>query len=286
MNRVAQAGLPVVFAAAGLLLLLTSVLVESASALAAAALITTLLLAAVADPPTRSRNPQRRVAGRFAAAIAALILGTISVIAAFSAGFSLPDRWVYVALAGGLASLALLAPLGALWRADLEIPILRSERTTLLRGSAVGLTLAVGVLIGAYVLPAVDTVVAVTFGLLAVLEGVALARPGGAGLRRVPTTDETRAVEAAIAHGPPEVIGFRRIVIRGTGGAEYLSVEARLRQRVSPERAVGVRTALESTIKAALPNLVVSVRLRVSDADDTPQRSRASVLPSAPWKAP
>ncbi len=286
MNRVAQAGLPVAFGVAGALLLLTSVLVESASALAAAALITTLLLAAVSDPPTRSRDPRRRAVGRLAAAFAALTLGTIAVIAAFSSGFTLPSDWGYVAIAGGVASLVLLAPLAALWRADLEIPILQSERTTLLRGAAVGLTLAVGVLVGAYVLPAVDTVVAVTFGLIAVLEGVALARPGGAGLRRVPTADETRAVEAAIAHGPPEVIGFRRIVIRGTGGAEYLSVEARLRQRVSPERSTGVRTALESTIKAALPNLVVSVQLRASDDDNVPLPTRASVLPSAPWKAP
>ena len=286
MNRVAQAGLPVAFALSGLLLLLTSVIVESASALGAAALITTLLLAAVADPPTRSRDPRRRAFGRVGAAIAALLLGTIAVIAALSDGFSLPTGWAYVALCGGVVALVLLTPLAALWRSDLEIPILRSERTTLLRGSAVGLTLAVGVLIGAYVLPAVDTFVAVAFGLLAVLEGVALARPGGAGLRRVPAADETRAVEAAIAHGPPEVIGFRRVVIRGTGGAEYLSVEALLRQKVSAERAVGIRTALESTIKSALPNLVVSVRLRVNEESTLPLSTGASVLPSAPWKAP
>ena len=286
MNRVAQAGLPVAFALSGLLLLLTSVIVESASALGAAALITTLLLAAVADPPTRSRDPRRRAFGRVGAAIAALLLGTIAVIAALSDGFSLPTGWAYVALCGGVVALVLLTPLAALWRSDLEIPILRSERTTLLRGSAVGLTLAVGVLIGAYVLPAVDTFVAVAFGLLAVLEGVALARPGGAGLRRVPAPDETRAVEAAIAHGPPEVIGFRRVVIRGTGGAEYLSVEALLRQKVSAERAVGIRTALESTIKSALPNLVVSVRLRVNEESTLPLSTGASVLPSAPWKAP
>lgn len=286
MNRVAQAGLPVAFALSGLLLLLTSVIVGSASALAAAALITTLLLAAVADPPTRTRDPRRRAFGRVAAAVAALVLATIAVIAALSAGFSLPSGWAYVALCGGVVALVLLAPLAALWRSNLEIPILRSERTTLLRGSAVGLTLAVGVLVGAYVLPAVDTFVAVVFGLLAVLEGVALARPGGAGLRRAPAPDETRAVEAAIAHGPPEVIGFRRVVIRGTGGAEYLSVEALLRQKVSAERAVGIRTALESTIKSALPNLVVSVRLRVSGDSNPTLSTGASVLPSAPWKAP
>lgn len=286
MNRVAQAGLPVSFALSGLLLLLTCVIVESASALGAAALITTLLLAAVADPPTRSQDPRRRAFGRVGAAIAALVLGTIAVIAALSAGLSPTTGWAYVALCGGVVALVLLAPLAALWRSNLEIPILRSERTTLLRGSAVGLTLTVGVLTSAYVLPAVDTFVAVAFGLLAVLEGVALARPGGAGLRRVPSPDETRAVEAAIAHGPPEVIGFRRVVIRGTGGAEYLSVEALLRQKLSAERSVGIRTALESTIKSALPNLVVSVRLRVQD-DSKPTRSTgATVLPSAPWKAP
>lgn len=286
MNRIAQAGLSVAFGVAGLLLLLTAVIVESASCLAAAALITTLLLAAVSDPPTRSANPRRRAVGRLAAAGAALVLGTIAVVAALSSGFSLPAGWVYVASAGGLASLVLIAPLAALWRSDLEIPILRSERTTLLRGSAVALTLAIGTLIGAAVLPAVDTVVAVGFGLIAVLEGVALARPGGAGLRRVPTAAEARAVEAAVAHGPAEVIGFRRIVIRGTGGAEYLSVEALLRQKTTVERAVGIRWTLESAIKAALPNLVVSVRLRVGDVTAAGPSTRASVLPSAPWKAP
>lgn len=286
MNRVAQAGLPVGFALSGLVLLVTSVLVGSASALAAAALITTLLLAAVADPPTRSRDPRRRAFGRVSAAIAALVLGTIAVIAALSAGFSLPIGWAYVALSGGIVALVLLAPLAALWRSSLEIPILRSERTTLLRGSAVGLSLAIGVLVGAYVQPAIDTFVAVAFGLVAVLEGVALARPGGAGLRRVPVPEETRAVEAAIAHGPPEVIGFRRVVIRGTGGAEYLSVEALLRQKVSGDRAVGIRWALESTIKSALPNLVVSVRVRVSDDSNPSLSTGGSVLPSAPWKAP
>lgn len=82
------------------------------------------------------------------------------------------------------------------------------------------------------------------------------------------------------------MIGFRRVVVRGTGGAEYLSVEALLRQKVAGERAVGIRTALESTIKSALPNLVVSVRLRVSEESNLPLSTRASVLPSAPWKAP
>ena len=122
MNRIAQAGLPVSFAVSGLLLLLTSVIVESASALAAAALITTLLLAAVADPPTRNRDPRRRAFGRVGAAIAALVLGTIAVIAALSAGFSLPTGWAYVALSGGVVALVLLAPLAALWRSNLEIP--------------------------------------------------------------------------------------------------------------------------------------------------------------------
>ncbi|MSO47808.1 MAG: hypothetical protein EXQ67_06965 [Thermoleophilia bacterium] len=284
MNRVAQAVLPVAFGLAGLVLLAAALAVESASALAAAALITTLMLAAVADPPTRSVAPRRRALGRITAAAAALTLGTISVVAGFSAGFGQSDDWAYVALAGGFAALVLLAPLAVLWRAQLELPILQSERTSFLRGAAVGLSLAVGVLIGFYVLPAVEAAVAVGFGLIAVLEGVALARPGGAGLRRVSTVDETRAVEAAIAHGPAEVIGFRRIVVRRTGGAEYLSVEALLRQKVTAARAVGIRTALESVIKSALPNLVISVRLRVADEAKPIRSTPASVLPSAPWK--
>ncbi|MEY4226687.1 MAG: hypothetical protein RL190_1444, partial [Actinomycetota bacterium] len=106
----------------------------------------------------------------------------------------------------------------------------------------------------------VDAVVGVAVGLLAALEGVALARPGGAGLRRVPTPDETRAVEDAIIHGPPEVAGHRRLIVRSTGGAQYLSVEVLLRRAVQPGRAQAIRAQLEHQIKAILPDLVVDVR--------------------------
>ena len=72
-------------------------------------------------------------------------------------------------------------------------------------------------------------------------------------------------VHAAVATGPPEVIGHRRVVIRSTGGAEYLSLEVLMRQRVAAGRAQEICSALEQSIKGALPDLVVSVRIRVGD---------------------
>lgn len=260
MRRRAGGALAAAYLVAGALLAAAAALFGSGSALAAAALLAALLLALVADPPAPTRDPRRRAAGRLGAAILALLLGTAGVVAALSAGFGLNPDWPLVAGAGALGALALGAATLVLGRADLDQPALASERTALLRGAAVALALALGVLIAAYVLPAVDAVVGVAFGLLAALEGVALARPGGAGLRRVPTPAESRAVEDAIIHGPPEVVGHRRLVVRTTGGAQYLSVEVLLRRAVQPGRAQAIRLQLERQIKVILPDLVVDVR--------------------------
>jgi divalent metal cation (Fe/Co/Zn/Cd) transporter len=214
----------------------------------------------VADPPAPARDPRRRAAARLAAAVLALALAVVGVVAALAAGFSLNADWPVVAGAGALgAGILAVAALG-LRRAGLERPVHGSERTALLRAAAICLALAAAALTAAYVLPAVDAVVGIGFGLLAALEGVALARPGGAGLRRVPTPQETGAVEAAIIHGPPEVAGHRRLVVRSTGGAQYLSVEVLLRRPVAPGRAQAIRDHLQHAIKQALPELVVDVR--------------------------
>ena len=260
MRRRAGGALALAFGLAGALLVAAAAAFGSGSALAAAGLLATLLLALVADPPAPARDPRRRAAGRLGAAALALLLGTAGVVASLAQGFSLNPDWPLVAGAGAVAALALGTAALVLRRGDLDQPVLASERTALLRAAAVGLALALGVLVAAYVLPAVDAVVGVAFGLLAALEGVALARPGGAGLRRVPTPAETRAVEDAIIHGPPEVAGHRRLVVRSTGGAQYLSVEVLLRRAVQPGRAQAIRVQLEHQIKAILPDLVVDVR--------------------------
>lgn len=265
MNRVATLGLPVAYGLAGLLLLALSLVTGSAGALAATVLLATLLLAQVADPPIGGASPRRRALGRVVAAVIALVLATVAMIAAIAAGLDLVARWQWVAVGSGVAALILLVPVLALGRVTLEVPILRSERTALTRGAAVAATLGAAMLIAGYVLPATAALIAVVFALIAVLEGVAMARPGGAGLRRLPTEDELAAVDAAIATGPPEVIGHRRVVVRSTGGAEYLSLEVLIRQRVIAGRAQEICSALEQSIKGALPDLVVSVRVRVGE---------------------
>ena len=265
MNRVATLGLPVAYGLAGLLLLALSLVTGSAGALAAAVLLATLLLAQVADPPIGGASPRRRALGRVVAAVIALVLATVAMIAAIAAGLDLVARWQWVAVGSGVAALILLVPVLALGRVTLEVPILRSERTALTRGAAVAATLGAAMLIAGYVLPATAALIAVVFALIAVLEGVAMARPGGAGLRRLPTEDELAAVDAAVATGPPEVIGHRRVVVRSTGGAEYLSLEVLIRQRVIAGRAQEICSALEQSIKGALPDLVVSVRVRVGE---------------------
>ncbi len=323
MNRAATLGLPVAYGLAGLLLLATSLLTGSATALAAAVLLTTLLLAQVADPPVETRDPRRRAIGRVAAAGVALVLSTVALIAALAAGFTLTEHWLLVAVAAGSASLILLLPVLTLSRVTLEVPLLRSERTTLTRGAATAAVLAGTMLVAGYVLPAVALVVAIAFALLAALEGVALARPGGAGLRRLPTASEQAAVDAAVATGPSEILGHRRIIVRSTGGAEYLSLEVLVRQRPTAERMRELRTVLEQSIRGALPDLVVSVQVRVGElpppgpedptrhldesrtqlfdeeatlwAEDQPteliedqptETVSDPVLPSAPWKRP
>ena len=137
-----------------------------------------------------------------------------------------------------------------------------------------------------------------------------MGRPGGAGIRRLPTPAEADAVEAAVATGPPEVVGHRRVVVRQSGGAEYLSVEVLLRTPAPAERMAEIRHRLERSIRGALPELVVSVRIRVGElpppepedetrlddtrpfdaeaGDEQPTEALAGpdtepVLPSAPW---
>ena len=265
MNRAALLGVPVAYALAGALLLATSLATGSATALAACALLAVLLVARVADPPVTGSDPRLRVPARVAAAAAALALAVVAAIAAVAQGLDLEPRWPLVAAAGGAAALLLLAPLPILHRASLEAPVVRSERTSLTRGAAVGAVLGGAMLLAGEVLPAAAAIAGLGFALIAALEGVALARPGGAGLRRLATPVEADAVDAAVATGPPEVIGHRRVVVRATGGAEYLSLDVLVRRAPTPDRAAEIRAQLERSIKGALPDLVVAVRVRVGE---------------------
>ena len=276
MNRIAQAGIPVTFAIAGALLLLTAAFIGSASCLAGTALLAALLLAAVADPPSEERSPEARVAGRNAGALAALLMGGVVIVTAFVEGFGLPPQWPVIAVVGSAAAVVLIAPLAALRRAALTTPILRSERSTLLRGSATCAALVAGVLIAAFVLPALDSVVAICFGLITILEGVALARPGGAGIRRTPSAEESDLIAAVMSQAPPDVVGHRRVVVRSTGGAEYLSFDVLLKGRITLAREQAIRALLEQMVRRALPDLVVTVRFSVGGSQDAPRRPRGS----------
>ena len=250
------------FGVAGALLLVTGALFDAPSAISAAGLLAALLLVAVADPPTRNRSPRARAVGRLAAGALALAMGTATVIATLNQGFAVPAHWQAIAIVSAGASALLLAPLVALRRASsLDAPVRRAERTTLLRGSAVTTALAAATLVSAFVLSAVGALVAIAFGLLVVLEGVALMRPGGAGIRRVPTDAELAAIVAVLAHGPGEALGYRRIVVRSTGAADYLSVEVLIRDDVPALRRQAIRDSLEQSIRLSLPDVVASVNL-------------------------
>lgn len=265
MNRIAHVAVPVAYGLAGALLLGAAAATGSATALGACALLAVLLLALVADPPIGGGDPRLRTATRIVAAAAALALAAAAAIAGVAQGVDLEPRWQWIALAGGVAALILLAPLALLRRVELEAPVRRSERTALARGAAVGATLGGAMLLAGEVLPAAATAATLGFALIAALEGVALARPGGAGLRRLATPAEADAVDAAVATGPPEVIGHRRVVVRSTGGAEYLSLDVLVRRLPDPQRVAEIRGQLERSIKGALPELVVSVRVRAGE---------------------
>jgi divalent metal cation (Fe/Co/Zn/Cd) transporter len=254
---------------AGLLLLVAAALTGSPSALGAAVLLACLLMAVAADPPTGGRTPRQRTVARLAAAAAAVALGAIVVIGALAEGFATAASWPWVAAAGGLAAGVLLVPLVWLGRRPGTDPATASDRTTLARGAGVGAALAAGALLSAYVLPAADAAVAIAFGLIAALEGVALGRPGGAGVRRLARPQEADAIEAVVAQGPGEVLGHRRVVVRTTGGAEYLSFEVLVRPPVPVQRREAIRATLEDGCRTALPHLVPTVSLRVeAPADD------------------
>jgi hypothetical protein len=79
-------------------------------------------------------------------------------------------------------------------------------------------------------------------------------------MRRVPTASEVAVVVAAIAYGPTDAVGHRRMIVRQAGGVERLEVEVVMRAGVSAERMAEVVSILEASIASSLEGLAVTVR--------------------------
>lgn len=250
-----------VAATAGLLAL-AAIASGSSVALAGAGLVAILLLSAAADPPVWRGSPRRRSAYRLLTAALAIVTAVALLATVLARGTALPDPDA-IPLAAGALALGLAGGHALLRerRATLD-PRDLADRTLLLRTAAVGgAVLAVSAL-ARNVFPPIDLAAGIVLGLLIALEGVAIGRPGGAGTRRVATADEVAVVVGAIAYGPTDAVGHRRLIVRRSGGVERLEVEIVLRNGLEPERVTEVTTLLEASIAASLEGMAVSVRPR------------------------
>lgn len=266
-----------IVAGSGGTLMLAAVLSGSPSALAGGGLIAILLFSAAADPPGSRGDPRRRAALRITAAAAAVIVAIVSLAAAFVAGTA-PANPPLVPLVAGGAVLGVAGVMALLRERRPAIePIDRADRTLLLRTAAIGGAVLAAVALGQGVIALADPVVAGALAVITALEGVAIGRPGGAGLRRLPTPDERSVVIAAIANGPADAAGYRRIVVRQSGGVERLEVEVVMRSGTSLDRAAEVGRLLEAAMQATFDELAVEVRPRVGGES----RFSANVRPNA-----
>lgn len=266
-----------IVAGSGALLIAAAAGGGSPVALAGGGLIAVLLLSAAADPPGSTAPPRRRAALRLIAAAAAIVIAIAGLAAAFTTGTTLAEPVALPLLAGVLAlavagSTALLRE-----RTPALDPVERADRTLLLRTAAIGGAVLAAVALARWVVAPADPVIAGALALIAALEGVAIGRPGGAGTRRLPTPEERAIVNAAIANGPADAAGHRRIVIRQSGGVERLEVEVVMRAGTAPERADAVRRLLEAALETSLVDLAVEVRPRSAEG----RRFGANVRPSS-----
>jgi hypothetical protein len=232
----------------------------SASALTGAGLAAILLLSAAADPPVWRGPARRRAVFRLVTAVLAIVTAVALLTAALAGGTALPDP-DGVALVAGALALGLAGGHALLRerRGTLD-PRELADRTLLLRTAAIGGAVLAGSALARNVFGPLDLVVGVALGLLIALEGVAVGRPGGAGVRRVATADEVAVVVAAIAYGPTDAVGHRRLIVRRSGGVERLEVEILLRSGLSAERRAEVSALLEASIATSLEGMAVSVR--------------------------
>lgn len=249
----------------GALLVAAAALSGSPSALAGGGLVAILLLSAAADPPATVGDRRRRALLRLVAAAAAIAVAVAGLAVAFVAGTTQAAPPVIpLAASGGVLGVAGIAALLRERKPAYE-PLDRADRTLLLRTAAIGGAVLIAVALADGVVALADPVIAGGLALITALEGVAIGRPGGAGARRLPTAEERAVVNAAIANGPADAVGHRRIIVRQSGGVERLEVEVIMRAGTAGPRADEVGRLLEAAIQAMLEDLAVEVRIRTGD---------------------
>lgn len=254
-----------IVAGSGAVLVAAALVSGSPAALAGGGLIAILLFSAAADPPGPPGHPRRRALLRIAAAAAATVVAIVGLAAAFVAGVE-PATSPTVALAVAGAVLAVAGVMALLRERHPALePADRADRTLLLRTAAIGGAVLAAVALAQSVVALADPILAGILAVITALEGVAIGRPGGAGVRRLPTPDERAVVIAAVANGPADAAGYRRIVVRQSGGVERLEVEIVMRAGTPPERVREVGRLLEAAIQATLEDVAVEVRPRVGD---------------------
>lgn len=254
-----------IVAGSGAILVAAALVSGSPAALAGGGLIAILLFSAAADPPGPPGHPRRRALLRIAAAAAATVVAIVGLAAAFVAGVE-PATSPTVALAVAGAVLAVAGVMALLRERHPALePADRADRTLLLRTAAIGGAVLAAVALAQSVVALADPILAGILAVITALEGVAIGRPGGAGVRRLPTPDERAVVIAAVANGPADAAGYRRIVVRQSGGVERLEVEIVMRAGTPPERVREVGRLLEAAIQATLEDVAVEVRPRVGD---------------------
>lgn len=252
-----------IVAGSGAVLVAAALVSGSPAALAGGGLIAILLFSAAADPPGPPGNPRRRALLRIAAAAAATVVAIVGLAAAFVAGAE-PATSPTVALAAAGGVLAVAGVMALLReRHPAHEPADRADRTLLLRTAAIGGAVLAAVALAQSVVALADPILAGILAVITALEGVAIGRPGGAGVRRLPTPDERAVVIAAVANGPADAAGYRRIVVRQSGGVERLEVEIVMRAGTPPDRVREVGRLLEAAIQATLEDVAVEVRPRV-----------------------
>lgn len=254
-----------IVAGSGAILVAAALVSGSPAALAGGGLIAILLFSAAADPPGPPGHPRRRALLRIAAAAAATVVAIVGLAAAFVAGVE-PATSPTVALAAAGAVLAVAGVMALLRERHPALePADRADRTLLLRTAAIGGAVLAAVALAQSVVALADPILAGILAVITALEGVAIGRPGGAGVRRLPTPDERAVVIAAVANGPADAAGYRRIVVRQSGGVERLEVEIVMRAGTPPDRVREVGRLLEAAIQATLEDVAVEVRPRVGD---------------------
>ena len=107
---------------------------------------------------------------------------------------------------------------------------------------------------------AFDALTAVAIALVVARAGVELllgVRPGGEQLE----PDELEAVTATVAAGPPEVVGYRHLRARTTGGMRRIDVDVTVRADVEGARAREVWSELHRDLSRRLPGVRVVVHV-------------------------